>query len=257
MMSGSTADGSSFIINLIGVSDFLEEQDTLDTSLHNLAEMVARALDSSNCSIMLLKEEQDEGEINLRVQAHSGNLPEDAYLDHSHMDQSIAGTVANTGEALLVPDIEHSVFADLASRSSQTTGGFISIPLIITKRVVGVININSPTDARAYTKHDLELATILSMFIGKAIHTTQLQNLLKSRFAIAALAKDKSMSRSSPSSFTQQHEKVAKILAKGFYNDMKHAGMGPDHILKAATEIIGLLQTTLERHKKWEARSKP
>jgi L-methionine (R)-S-oxide reductase len=255
-MPGSTDDGNNFIINLISVAEFLEQQDTLDTSLHDLAGMVAKALDSTNCSIMLLKEEHEDGEINLRVKAHSGNLPREAYNNDAPVDQSIASTVANTGEALLVPDIEKSVFADLASRSSQTSGGFLSIPLIIAKHVAGVININSPIDGRIYNQHDLELATILSMFIAKSIYTIRLQNLLKSRFAIATLAKDESMKRSSPESFTQEPEKVAKILAKGFYTDMKHAGMGPDHILKAATEIIGLLQTTLERHKKWEARSK-
>lgn len=255
-MSGSTVDENNFSMNLISVSDFLEQQETLDTSLHDLAGMVAKALGSSNCSIMLLKEEQGEGDLNLRVKAHSGNLPKEAYSDSTPMDQSIASTVANTGEALLVQNIEDSVFSDLANRSSQASGGFISIPLIITKHVVGVININSPIDGRTYDQHDLELATIMSMFIAKSIYTIQLQNLLKSRFAIATLAKDESMGKTTPGSFTQQPEKVAKILAKGFYNDMKLAGMGPDHILKAATEIIGLLQTTLERHKKWEERSK-
>ncbi len=256
-MQRSIEGKNSFIINLIGVSDFLEQQETLDASLHDLAGLLAKALDSNNCSIMLLKEKQGDGNINLRVTAHSGDLPNAAYLDSMPEGESIASTVANTGEALLVPDIASSVFADLASRSSQTSGGFISIPLVIAKRVVGVINVNSPTDERSYNQHDLDLATILSMFIAKSIYTIQLQNLLKSRFAIAALAKDKSMSRSKPGSFTQQPEKVAKILAKGFYNDMKLAGMGPDHILKAATEIIGLLQSTLERHKNREARTKP
>lgn len=254
MMSESTRDKSDFIINLIGVSDFLDQQDTLDSSLHDLADLVAKALDSNNCSIMLLKEEQNEGEMNLRVQAHHGNLPKEAYSKATDIDQSIATTVANTGEALLVPDISASVFADIASRSSEKAGGFISVPLIIAKRVVGVINVNSPVDERTYVPHDLELATILSMFIAKSLYTNQIQNLLKSRFAIAALAKNESNGRSTSGAFTQQPEKVAKILAKGFYHDMKLAGMGPDHILKAATEIIGLLSTTLDRHRKWESR---
>ncbi len=249
-------DKSDFIINLIGVSDFLEQQETLESSLHELARMVAKALGSNNCSIMLLKEEQGEGEINLRIQAHYGSLPQEAYSAFAGTDQSIASTVANTGEALLVSNINDSVFADLATRSSQTAGGFISIPLIIAKRVVGVININSPVDERRYIARDLELATILSMFIAKSIYTLQIQNLLKSRFAIAALAKEESKGRSTSGAFTQDPERVAKILAKGFYTDMKRAGMGPDHILKAATEIIGLLNTTLERHKKRESRTK-
>ncbi len=253
-MPESTQDKSEFIINLIGVSDFLDQQDTLDSSLHDLAGLVAKALDSNNCSIMLLKEEQNEGEMNLRVKAHHGNLPKEAYSAATDIYQSIASTVANTGEALLVPNIDDSVFADLASRSSQTEGGFISVPLVTAKRVVGVININSPVDGRTYAAHDLELAMILSMFIAKSLYTHQIQNLLKSKFAIAALAKNESGGKSTSGAFTQEPEKVAKILAKGFYRDMKQAGMGPDHILKAATEIIGLLSTTLDRHKKWESR---
>ncbi len=252
-MPGSTEGRNDFIANLIDVAEYLEHQDTLDTSFHDLATMVAKALDSKNCSIMLLKDELEEGDLNLRVKAHSGNLPKEAFNNSTPIGKSIAGTVADTGKALLVPDIEQSDYSNLARRSS---GGFLSIPLIIANNIAGVINISDPIDGRTYNQHDLEVTTILSMFIAKSIYIIQLQNLLKSRFAIAALAKDESMQRSTPGSFTQQPEKVSKILAKGFYSDMKHAGMGPDHILKAATEIIGLLQTTLERHKKWEARTK-
>lgn len=255
-MPETTENNSDFIVNLISLSSFLEQQDNIESSLRDLATMVAKALDSNNCSVMLLKENQESGELSLRVQAHCGNLPEAAYRESVSINRGIAGQVAKTGKALLVPDINKSEYANNASRTSQRNGGFISTPIVIGERVIGVININSPIDNRIFGTNDLELATILSLFIAKSIQTLHLQNLLKSKFAIAALAKEESVQRSTSGTFTQEPEKVAKILAKGFYNDMKRAGMSPNHILNAATEIIDLLHSTLERHKKWEARNK-
>lgn len=247
-------DSSEFIVNLIGLSSFLEQNEDLDTSLQRLATMVAKALETDNCSVMLLKESENDEDIHLRIHAHAGHLPKEAYRESIALDQGIAGRVVITGKSLLVHDIKESQFADVASRTTQIEGGFISTPLYISHKIIGVINVSGPKDGRIFSDHDLELANILSLFIGKSIQTLQLENLLKSKFAIAALAK--SETQASPGTFTQEPERVAKILAKSFFREMKNAGMGPDHILKAATEIIGMLSETLNKHKKRENRIK-
>jgi GAF domain-containing protein len=243
-------------LDIIGLSGFLELQDDLDACLQELADLVARTLQTKNSSIMLLKEDQQNGESRLRLSAHCGDLPIAAYDQGEPLPRGIAWQVASAGTPLLVKDISGSEFAHLASRSSDTSGGFISSPIVVDKGVIGVINVNSPLDNRVFETRDLDLVTALSLYIGKSIQAIQLKKLLKSKFAIAALAKEESAKQAETGSFTQEPEKVARILAKSFFNDMKQAGLGPDHILRAATEIIDQLHTTLKKHKERQARGK-
>ncbi len=251
-VSDSTNDP---VFDVFGLSGFLELQDDFDSCLHDLTVMVAGTLRTNNCSIMLLKDDPQNGESHLRVSAHCGELPEIAYDTAQSIVQGIAGRVATAGKPLLVRDIKNSEFAKLASRTSQSDGGFISAPLLVDNQVIGVINVNAPRDGRVFSAHDLDLLTILSLYIGKSVQAVQLKKLLKSKFAIAALAKEESVRQAGAGSFTQDPEKVAKILARSFFNDMKQAGMGPDHILKAATEIIDQLHETLKKHKERQARN--
>jgi len=70
---------SDFCQNLVMLSALVEEHTSLDSSLSELSELVAKTLKTDNCSIMLLKEHEVDGELHLRVQAHYGNLPAEAY----------------------------------------------------------------------------------------------------------------------------------------------------------------------------------
>lgn len=58
---------------------------------------------------------------------------------------------------------------------------------------------------------------------------------------MAALEREQANSTSPVKDFTGNPEKVVKILAKGFYHELKQMGIGSDHIITAATEMIGLL----------------
>jgi len=236
---------SDFCQNLVMLSALVEEHTSLDSSLSELSELVAKTLKTDNCSIMLLKEHEVDGELHLRVQAHYGNLPAEAYEESLPLGESIAGQVAQTGQPMLVEDISS---AELP-RKKTIPGGFISFPITLNKRTAGVVNVNTPMDHHIFNKADLELANILSLFIAKSMQNHHLQNILKSQFAVAALAKEQSENKSSDGPFTQEPEKVVKILAKSFFNDMKRIGMGNDHILGAATEIIDLLGKTMSDHK--------
>ena len=244
----------AFLDHLVDLSALLERRESVDETLHELAALFARSLNAKNCSIMLIKETRPDGTLTLRVSTHAGNLPHAAYEESRTIRSGIAHRVAMSGRPLLVRDIATSGFAAMASRSADAEGGFISVPIKIDGTVIGVINVNSPTDGRVFSDSDLQHATILSMYVGKSIQVIYLKNIMKSRFTVAALEKEQRKKRARSGTFTQEPDKVAKLLAKSFFNEMKQAGMGPDHILNAATEIIDQLHGTLARHKAREAR---
>jgi GAF domain-containing protein len=248
-MKDLQSDQNGFIENLVSVSAFVEERNNLDDSLHEFCALVAKTLNTANCSIMLLKENgqqqeagaRDPGAQVLRVQAHCGSLPPAAYDTPTRLDQGIAGKVAKSGKPLLVEDIARFDHPDVTPRGASIPGGFISFPVIMDGNVIGVINVNSPLDGRVFQQSDLELANILGMFIAKSIQTLHLKNLLKSKFAIAALSQQQDSGDARAAGISAKPEQLAKILAKSFYLNLRQLGLGDDHILSASTEILDLL----------------
>lgn len=240
-MSLPTTKKSDFCANLTMLSALLEGNTSLDSSLKELAHLVAQTLKTDNCSIMLLKEGLNDKNLCLRVQAHYGNLPIEAYEEYLPLGKGFAGKVAQTGEPMLVEDIAN---ADTSSTKS-IPGGFITFPILLNERIVGVVNVNTPSDNHTFNQADLELASILSLFIAKSIQKLYLQNTLKSQFTLAAVAKEQNGSEGTQ--VVQEPYKLVKILAKSFFNDMHRIGLERDHILAATTELIDLLSEEIKQ----------
>jgi len=153
---------------LFDLSEFMEQQGNLDENLHEIAVMAAHILNLENCSIMLLKDIENAHDMELRVFAHSGYLPDAAQREAMKIRKGISGYVAASGEALFVEDIDNSQFAN-QKRGRYKSKGFISAPIIIGKKVIGVINANTPRDKSNIETKDLELLKIISLLISKSI----------------------------------------------------------------------------------------
>jgi HD-GYP domain-containing protein (c-di-GMP phosphodiesterase class II) len=81
----------------------------------------------------------------------------------------IAGKVAETGDPLLVRDIEKSGYKDAPNHPQYETKSFLSVPLMIGSTVIGVINVNNKTDNTSFTEEDLSLLISLSERLSKVI----------------------------------------------------------------------------------------
>ena len=240
-----------FLNELVDLSVFLDDQNSLEASLQQLAAMVADLLATENCSIMLLKEDQQQHDVALRVVAHHGYLPDAAYRETAPLNQGIAGRVAGRREPLLISNIASSSYA--ASAHRREPGGFISVPILIGSKLIGVLNLSKPRDSRIFNQEDLKIASIVALVVGKSIQVFRLQRLLHSNFIQLALTREtQSTSRKTLTEITHHSERMTKILAKTFFREMQEAGFGTDHILTAATEIISLLNTDLARRRQDE-----
>ena len=166
---------------LFDLSEFMEQECNLDENLHEIAVMTARILNMENCSIMLLKDIENVHDLELRVFAHSGYLPDAAHHEAMKIKEGISGYVASSGEALFVEDIDKSQFAS-QKRGRYKSRGFISAPIIMGKKVIGVINSNTPKDKSNIETKDLELLKIISLLISKSIQLMQLQGILRSKY---------------------------------------------------------------------------
>lgn len=243
---------TDYIDKLFGLSDFLEKQADLEESLKELAAKAADILNVQNCSIMLFKECDDEGP-KLKISAHFGKLPEEAFGECMDIKQGISGHVAVTGKPLLIEDIEQSRFAGVARRHYPGRS-FLSAPIIVNKKVIGVIHVNTHKEQRVFNKDDLNVLSVIALLVSKSIQVIQVQKLMMSKYTIYAMAEKNKEQLSKLtkliSTVGQDLDKVAKLLAKTFYREMSRAGFGPDHIINAASEIISLLNESVAKHKK-------
>jgi L-methionine (R)-S-oxide reductase len=229
------SSNTPFEDELASLDHFLAHHPDIDSSLQELTKQIASLLMVERCSIMFVKPAQHDANIlRMRVKAHTGNLsPEATKSDQSRT--GISESVLKSGKPLLVRDIQESDFAHLAKRA----GGFICVPIWMNNTPSGVVNISEPRDGRTFSEHDLELALVLSRYLAKSIQLLRAEGILNSRFAMMML--EKSQSPNEPAAnFAGDPHKVAIILARGFFNELKSLGIGDDHILEAGNELIGL-----------------
>ena len=238
---------ADFITELVGLTAFLESQDSLEQSLNTLSAMIAELLDSENCSIMLLKRSADDPP-QLHVFAHHGDLPEEAYRQPLSINQGIAGKVVATGKPLLINDIYQTDYRHQSRRQQPIDGGFISTPIRLGEQCIGVINLSKPKYERQFDNNDLRLTDLVALVVGKSIQVFQLQHLLKTNFIQLSLAREtQSTLNATLADITRDGGRMAKLLAQSFFREMQGAGFGTEHILTSATELIALLNAKLSK----------
>ncbi|TCO78852.1 GAF domain-containing protein [Plasticicumulans lactativorans] len=217
---------------------YVSAKERVDDDLAELARLTAGLLGAEACSIMLFKEDA-EGHPALRVSAHWGDLPPGAYAASVAPGEGIAGRVAAEGRPILADDVAHSPYAALGR---QGGGGFICAPIAIAGRVAGVLNLSTRSATGRFGAEGLALAGLLGVLLGVALQTQRLQAVLRSRFAQRALAAEL---RDDPGMdavrLGADAERMARVLGRSFFRELQGAGFGRDHILSAATELIGAL----------------
>lgn len=246
-------NSNSFILQLLGVSNLLEEQTDLEQGLREVASLTAQMLDAQRCSIMLLSESptQDNDGYHLRVSTHYGNLPQSAYQQITSLNEGIAGYVAATGTPLLIEDITQSQFVEAARYLNEANKSLISAPIPFGEQTIGVINVSIPLNGKSFKEQDLETLKLFALFIGKSIHIAQMQAILRSRFVERAVVRELAeIPSESGIALAPNPTKLAKIVAKSFYKELTKAGFGANQIIEIATEVLDLLQKNIDQYKK-------
>lgn len=240
-------DAHSALIKLQDLSQFLSTG-TLEQSLTEQARMTAGLVGADSCSIMLIGDEGD-GAPRMRVSAHFGPLPPAAWSTATAPGEGMAGVVLAAGKSLLIDDILASPYAHLARRADDPRRSLMLAPITIDGKTVGMLNVCAAHGERRFTDVDLHMLDVIALVIGKSVQVMQLQAILNSRFTQLALLQEVQAKVGSPIAATayQNPDQVARILAKSLFREMSKAGFGSAQIIAAATEIIGLLNSSLQR----------
>lgn len=238
-----------FLIRLIDIGDLFEQHRTLEDGIHDTAELAARFLGVGRCSVMLVMEEDEGRSPMLRVYSHYGDLPAAAYSERVSPHSGIAGYVATSGEPLLINDLQSSAFTALARQGKEAGASLMSAPISVAGHVIGVINVSQPADDRPFTEKDLDMLKVFAMVLGQSIHVFQLQKLSQSRLLQMSQVLETRSNDGDTGPISLEPARLAKIVAKGFYSELSRAGFGPKAIIAVASEVLGLLNDNLEKHR--------
>ena len=220
-----------------------------EDNLYRLTCIVGELLAARRVSLMLLDTGHGKG-ARLKLAALYGELPEAAWKEEPTPGQGIAGQVLLTGQCIRVSRIDRSPWKSTARRPADV-GGFMACPIVLAGEPAGVLNVSSPIDRAAFTVREMECAELAATLIARIIQVTRLERILDSRFAQMAFALEGSSNAYSVTALSAHDpDKVPKMLAKGFYKEMRHCGFTPNQIIHAAGEIISELTGSLNRHTK-------
>lgn len=221
-----------------------------EDKLYGLTCIVGDLLAARRVSLMLLDVAPGDDGPRLKLAALYGELPEAAWKEEQAAGQGIAGEVLASGVSLRIANIAQSPWKELAWQGEEN-GGFMSCPVMLGGRPAGVLNISQPIGRTRFSKADQANAELAALLVGRAIQIGRLDRLLDSRFAQMAFTLEGSTDACAVISLTAHDpDKVAKMLARGFYREMRHCGFTPNQVIHAAGEIISELTGSLNRHKK-------
>lgn len=150
-----------------------------ETLLQTILDKSAELLKAEQGSLMLLDHETEA----LLLQAKIGinnSLTENLRIQKG---EGIAGKVAELGEPFLVEDVENDPRIKQKNRLRYKTRSFVSVPITIEDRVIGVLNLSDKTTGEIFNKEDLELiqsfATQAAIVIERNVFYTQTEELRK------------------------------------------------------------------------------
>lgn len=220
-----------------------------EDNLYRLTCIVGDLLAARRVSLMLLDTGPGKA-TRLRLAALYGELPEMAWKEEVLPGQGIAGQVLSSGRSLRVARLERSVWKNAARRPGDS-GGFMACPVPVAGAPAGVLNISGPIGRKSFTTVDLAQAELAALLVGRAIQLGRLDRLLDSRLAQMAFTLEGSQDACSVVSLSaHEPDRVAGMLARAFYREMRHCGFSPNQIIHAAGEILSELTSSLNRHKR-------
>ena len=150
----------------------------IDEVLERIVEHIFHDLGYKIVSIMLI----DPGGQNLTIKASRGLAQSIVRSSSVELGKGVSGTVAKSGEPLLIEDIEADPrFGKVRSHGRYSSKSLICVPLRVQNRVIGVLNANNKKNDELLRDHDLHLLTVFAAHASINIERARLHANLKNQ----------------------------------------------------------------------------
>ncbi len=134
-----------------------------------LAQNLAELMNAERASILIFDDESET----LILKAAIGNKA-DTIKEQTKIGERVAQNVLQSGKPLAVNDMKKSGVPPAPPDWKYKTNSFISYPIVISERKIGVLNVTDKIDGGSYDEKDLEILHNLAPQIAIALDRTTL-----------------------------------------------------------------------------------
>ncbi|HNT35357.1 MAG TPA: GAF domain-containing protein, partial [bacterium] len=151
----------------------------VDDLLRNIVDSVKERLCVASCSLLLL----DQNKAQLQIHAASGNRFDNKMLRETRIPvgEGISGTVAQTGEPILVRDIESDPTWGRSNRAGYSSRSLLCVPMKVQDEVIGVLNVNEKKNGTPFDEYDLKILSILAANASAALASARFVNQIRGK----------------------------------------------------------------------------
>ena len=177
--SGNVEEMLKEMLTLVAVTSNLavefEEKDLVSSIL----DVALKVTNTDAGSIFMVDEEKEE----LYFSVVKGGKADKLKGYRLPMGKGIAGYVAQSGQPLCVSNVQESDFFDpaISNAIEYETRSILAVPMIISDRVIGVLEVLNKEGDR-FSKNDIEFLLTLSEQAGKAIAGNRLSTMIYKLF---------------------------------------------------------------------------
>ena len=158
---------SCHILIRIPRSTRLKREAVISTIAEIFVDLLSEMLDIETCSVMLY----DDLSGDLSIKSSRGLSDDVVNQTILKTGDKIAGQVVMKGEPLFIRNIETDLSGGHKNNPRYNTNSFISLPLKINNKTIGVINLSNKENGEPFSITDFEIASLignrLSHFVGK------------------------------------------------------------------------------------------
>ena len=160
------------MVTLHEITHALESSDNLESLLEYIMQKSQNVMSAEAASLMLVIEETNELEFKVTL----GPKAQAVKPFRLPIGKGISGWVAQTGEAVLIPDAysDPRFDASFDKRSGFRTNSMLCVPMIHQSKIVGVMTLINKMDGKPFNENDQNLFTIFASQAALSIENARL-----------------------------------------------------------------------------------
>lgn len=154
---------------LMSLTNTLLQVDNKDQLYQAILEMAAELVEATQGSIMLI----DKDGQNMHIVFTLGMTLNVARCLPVKVGKGIAGMVAETGQPLLVNDVEKDSRVAMANRTRFKSKSLICMPLKLKDKIIGVLNLSDKKNLAPFAENDLQVLSSFANLASLMIERTE------------------------------------------------------------------------------------
>jgi len=166
-MDNNLPNANTSIDRLKEISTWVSSVQDLDQLLELIIETATKMMDAKASSLLLLDPKTQK----LYFKVATGEKKDDVKQFEIDLGQGIAGYVAKTGEALLIPNVaeEPRWYKEISESIGFETRSIACVPMKVRGEIIGVVEIIDKADGSVITDEDLKILSVFAELAAVAI----------------------------------------------------------------------------------------